>query len=219
MLAIAGGKGGGGKTTTALGLARAIDGPTLVVDADRDMPDLHALAGVSRSPTLAAVVDGRDPIAVAQADPDRPTVAILPAPTAREREEGTVEAALRRCARTDRAVVVDCPSGAGPDAAAPLSVAGATLLASPVCAPALQDAAKTAAMARAVGTDVVGTVLTRARIAPDAVADLLGCPVAGRVPPVDPPVLSHRPVRRAYGRVADAVDAGLHARGGRARRA
>jgi septum site-determining protein MinD len=218
VLAIAGGKGGGGKTTTALGLARAIEGPTLVVDADRDMPDLHALAGVSRSPTLAAVVRGRDPIEVAQADPGRADVAILPAPTAGDGDDGLVEAALERCARTDRAVLVDCPSGAGPDAAVPLSVAGATLLVSPVCAPALQDAAKTAAMARAVGTDVIGTVLTRTRIAPDAIAELLGCPVAGRVPPVDPPVLSSRPVRRAYGRVADAVGAGSRARGDRPRR-
>ncbi|ESP89504.1 nucleotide-binding protein, partial [Candidatus Halobonum tyrrellensis] len=49
MLAVTGGKGGTGKTTTTLGLARALDGRTLAVDADWDLPDLHALAGVDRA--------------------------------------------------------------------------------------------------------------------------------------------------------------------------
>ncbi|ESS06245.1 MAG: CobQ/CobB/MinD/ParA nucleotide binding domain protein, partial [uncultured archaeon A07HB70] len=40
MLAIAGGAGGAGKTTTALGLARALPGRVVVADADVDMPDL-----------------------------------------------------------------------------------------------------------------------------------------------------------------------------------
>jgi septum site-determining protein MinD len=51
MLVIAGGKGGCGKTTTALGLAAVLaerGAPAVVADADRDMPDLHALAGVRR---------------------------------------------------------------------------------------------------------------------------------------------------------------------------
>ncbi|RDZ49114.1 CDP-4-dehydro-6-deoxy-D-gulose 4-reductase, partial [Haloferax sp. Atlit-10N] len=44
MLAIAGGKGGCGKTTIALGVGQALGTPTrpaLVVDTDRDMPNLH----------------------------------------------------------------------------------------------------------------------------------------------------------------------------------
>lgn len=48
MLAITGGKGGTGTTTTALGLGVALDGPTLVVDGDWAVPDLHRLAGVTR---------------------------------------------------------------------------------------------------------------------------------------------------------------------------
>jgi len=205
MLAIAGGKGGTGKTTTALGLAAAADGFALVVDADVEMPDLHALAGVARSPTVAAVADG--PIATAQSVPDRDGVAVLPAPTSTDDRTG-LRAAVARCRHADAVVVVDCPAGAGPDVATPLRVADAVLLVSTACAPALRDAAKTAALARALGTQPVGAVLTRTGIAPDAVVDLLGCPVVGVVPDVAPPVLDAAGVRTAYRRAADRLGLG-----------
>jgi septum site-determining protein MinD len=197
MLAIAGGKGGSGKTTTALGLAAAVDGPALAVDADCDMPDLHSLAGVAREPTLSAVADA--PRTTAATAPDLPSVSVLPAP----RDETDTVAALSRVAAADVPAVVDCPAGAGPDAVRPLRVADAAVLATPLCGPALRDAAKTAAMARAVGTDVAGAVLTRATATPDAVADLLDCPVLAAVPPVDAPVLGAPRVRAAYDRVLD----------------
>src|SRR6056297_615748 len=69
MLAIAGGKGGCGKTTTAVGLARAfasLGADPLVVDADLDMPDLHHRTGVDREPGIAAAVEHTDPRTVAQ---------------------------------------------------------------------------------------------------------------------------------------------------------
>ncbi|MFB6161566.1 MAG: CDP-4-keto-6-deoxy-D-glucose-3-dehydrase, partial [Haloferacaceae archaeon] len=110
MLAIAGGKGGAGKTTTALGLAAALDGPTLVADADLDMPDLHLLAGVDRDPTLAAVGDGREPTALAQPRPGTDDVSVLPAP--RADEEAAVAPALDRLARCPPTTLLDCPGGA-----------------------------------------------------------------------------------------------------------
>ena len=201
MLAIAGGKGGAGKTTTALGLARALDGPVVVADADTDMPDLHLLSGVDRDPTLAAVADGADPTAVARPWPGSSSVSVLPAPTATDANRD-VAPALVRLSDGDRPVLVDCPGGAGPDAATALRAADAAVVVSTRRPAALRDAAKTAAMSRAVGTDPVGAVLTRCRRAPDAAARLLGCPVFGTVPDVSPPVLAREPVREAYDRVA-----------------
>lgn len=206
MLAIAGGKGGSGKTTTALGLARALDGPALVADADVDMPDLHALAGVDREPTLADL-DGRPPDAVAQARPGADGVSVLPAP--RATDDADPRAALARLAADATVpVLVDCPGGAGPDAAAPLRAADRTLVVAGACAPALRDAAKTAAMARALGTEVAGAVLTRTATAPRGVPEVLGCPVLGTVPEVAPPVLPRSVVRTAYARLASAVRTG-----------
>ncbi|WP_129115695.1 MinD/ParA family ATP-binding protein [Halegenticoccus tardaugens] len=202
MLAIGGGKGGCGKTTTTLGLAAALPGSTLAVDADRDMPNLHSLSGVEREPTLADV--GSDPVATAQPCSDGDGVSVLPAPPVGS--DADVRRGLTRLASAEATVLVDCPAGASVDAAAPLRVADGVLLVSTLCAPGLRDAAKTAAMARALGTPVRGAVLTRTRLAPDRVADLLGCPILAAVPEVDPPVLSAPALRRAYARLASTLD-------------
>ncbi|MFD1597578.1 MinD/ParA family ATP-binding protein [Halobellus rarus] len=241
MLAIAGGKGGSGKTTTTLGLARAVDGPTLAVDADCDLPNLHALAGVPR----AAAPGGRGHPDPASSSGD---TRIVPAPRdapdgiggrlrrIREREAARSPVAVgddafdgrggssvgderagrrgsggRSADHEDAAdpvpVFVDCPAGAGPDATVPLRVADDVLIVATPCVAALRDAAKTAAMARAVGTPVVGAVLTRARLAPPGVEDLLECRVLGTVPPasasrVGEP-LRDPTVSRAYDELAE----------------
>jgi septum site-determining protein MinD len=83
-----------------------------------------------------------------------------------------------------------------------LRAADAVLLVTTLCAPALRDAAKTAAIARTLDTPVLGVVLTRTRSAPDAVTDLLDCPVVASVPPAEAPVLGDESVRTAYRRLA-----------------
>ncbi|MFB6252229.1 MAG: MinD/ParA family protein [Halobellus sp.] len=196
MLAIAGGKGGSGKTTTTLGLARAIDDRALAVDADADLPNLHALAGVPRDPS-----PGDDP---GHPDPLADSGETYVAPAVRAPPDG-VGCRLRRLAGYDGIVLVDCPAGAGPDATVPLRVADAVLLVATPCIAALRDAAKTAAMARAVGTPVTGAVLTRARLTPPGVDDLLGCPVLATVPPSTEP-LADPAVERAYDKLARTLE-------------
>jgi septum site-determining protein MinD len=200
MLAIAGGKGGVGKTTTTLGLSAAADGAVLAADADPDMPDLHALAGVDREPTLTAL-GSHDVGTITQPHPDESDVALLPAPPI-DADTDAVDRSLSRLSASDRRVVVDCPAGAGPDAAVPLRTADATLLVTTLCAPALRDAAKTAAMARTLDAPPRGVVLTRTRSAPDAVTELFGCPVVASIPDADTPVLDDEGVRAAYRRLA-----------------
>jgi septum site-determining protein MinD len=195
MLAVAGGKGGCGKTTTALGLCLAAEPATVIVDTDRDMPNLHAMAGVEREPSAVAVGRGAESQVV-------DGVAVVPAPPA-STDDAAIPALLTRiAAATDGALVVDCPGGAGPDAAAPLSAATGVVLVSTACAPALRDTAKTAAMARALGCQVHGVVLTRTRYAPHGVESLLDCPVLGTVPELSASIVQVGRRHGSYERIA-----------------
>lgn len=180
MLAVAGGKGGCGKTTVALGLARAMarDGRRpLVAGADVDGPDLHRRAGVDRVPNLADVAAGRDPAGVAHPHPGASGLGVLPAPGPGGGAD--LPEALRRVALADRPAVVDCPAGTGPDAAAPLRVADRAVVVTTPRPAGVRGAAAAARMARAVGTRVAGVVVTGTERPPGGVrhldASVLAC--------------------------------------------
>lgn len=190
MLAIAGGKGGCGKTTVALGVAQALgarERPPLVVDTDRDMPNLHHRAGVNATSGLADVDAATAPSAAAQPAARVENVDVLPCQQASASAIGT---ALDRVAQCDRRVLLDCPAGAGPDAALPLRAADRTVLVSEPNRQSLTDAAKTAAMARELDAPPALAVL----VGSDGTVDpsgLLSCP-AVHVPSVSAPLESDR---------------------------
>ncbi|MFC7186531.1 cell division inhibitor MinD [Halorubrum yunnanense] len=207
MIAVAGGKGGSGKTTTTLGLARALSrrgAAAVAADADWDLPNLAPLA--------AEVTDGagatgeRDRRTVVDAARNRGTVspgraapAVFAAPDDPEAvDPAPTFEALRSAIPDDAPTLLDCPAGASPDAAAPLRAADRSLLVTPLRRSALRDAAKTAAIARRLDCPPLGVVAVRASSVPDPVADLLGCPVLGRIPAAAPSPLSDPAVRSAH---------------------
>jgi len=162
MLAIAGGKGGCGKTTATLGLARALataGRDPLVVDADTDLPDLHLLADVDREPTATALAGG-DPLeCVSQRSGAYPGVRVVTA----GRPAATADA-LYRAADWHGPVLVDCPAGAGPDAVTPLRHSDRAILVTTDERETLRDATKTAAVAEEVEAPAVGTLLRGDRV-------------------------------------------------------
>lgn len=212
MLAIVGGKGGCGKTTTALGLARAMtsgSGRPVVVDADCSMPNLHTRADTDRRPGVGAVADGVAPERVLHRSQAYPGVDVVPAGSA----TGTpAESTLRRLARATGPVVLDCPAGATEAVTAPLAAADGALVVSTAERASLRDATKTARMARTLDTPLHGAVVTRVRRSdppecPELAELRQQCAVLGTVPEVErPDVLASRAGRAAYGSVADRLD-------------
>ena len=212
MLAIAGGKGGCGKTTTAFGLAAAAGTHgvrTLVVDADVDMPDCHLVGGVKRAAEHRSEPDERDRRAPPDSGPPpRPqpssrfrNVAVRPAPI---RSDHPVTASELRTPGWPL-TIVDTAAGAGPDAVSPLAVADRTLLVSTTDRAALRDTAKTAAMAEALGSERLGVVLVGTDAPPEGVRTLLDAPVLATVPSVDGRPLDSRRVRRQYVELAGSL--------------
>ncbi|WP_418280315.1 MinD/ParA family ATP-binding protein [Halorubrum sp. DTA98] len=232
MIAVAGGKGGSGKTTTTLGLARALagldgSGPVVAADADWDLPNLASLASaVDRCENAR-----RGPDRKRRVNPDREPTRGDEVPTVVEAARGSHQESTARVepsaptvlaapddptahdacellsslddtVSTDSTVLVDCPAGAAPDVAAPLRVADGTVLVTQLRPAALRDTAKTAAMARALDCPPVGVVAVRAESPPDGLDDLLGCPTLGAVPSRPPTPLAADDVRSAYDRVA-----------------
>lgn len=238
MLAVAGGKGGSGKTTTALGLAGAFAQRRrrpLVVDCDLDAPNLHLRAGVPRDPGLDVwktipssstascrtappsdngqaiedclrhqkskiSEDADDPVATAHASTVVPGVDVLPAGDATADDLAVALDALP----DDRPVLLDCPAGASEAATRPLRAADSAVVVATNGAEEVEDAVKTAAMARAVGTPVRAAVVSRAQRPPSGLHEALGTPCVEAVPPANAPLADDR-TAAAYATVADVI--------------
>jgi len=211
MLAIVGGKGGCGKTTTALGLARAFADRgrrPVVADADCDMPNLHTGAETDRTPGLGAVADAAPVERCLHESRAFPGVGVVPAGEASHAVDRT---ALDRLARLPGTVLLDCPAGATDAVGAPLRAADGALVVSTAERQSLTDAAKTARMARAAGTEVVGAVVTRADDEASPARNAGGplreeCRVLATIPEIPGEPLHSRVGRASYDRLSRALE-------------
>ncbi|MFB6097218.1 MAG: MinD/ParA family protein [Haloferacaceae archaeon] len=215
IVAVAGGKGGVGKSTTAYNLGAALN--AVVVDADLGMADLPTGPGPDLHDVLAGRADPREAVRGGPVD-------LLPCGRslagARAADVRALGEAVRAVERERGRVVVDCPAGLRADAGVPLAVSDVCVLVVSPRAFALADAIRTRELARELDAGLVAVVLNRVADAPatEPIERCLGAPV--EVVPADPrvgrtvergrPVTTTAPDSRAadaYRAVADAVRA------------
>lgn len=190
VYAIAGGKGGVGKTTATIntGIALEQEGhDVVIVDADLGMTNLGGMLGIEHSPTVHDVLAGRAPLSEALVEgPDGVTV--LPGS---DKLEAFVDASpenLRPLIDELRgafdAVIVDTGSGLCQETVVPMRIADSAILVTSPEDIAMEDTRKMADLADSVDTGLLGAVVVQAE--PDTtipeIADELDVTVLAAVP-------------------------------------
>lgn len=199
MLAIAGGKGGVGKTTTALCLADAYARQRrrpLVVDADRGMPNCHLYAGTPGDRGVADLAAGATVDALVEPATAPPGVDVLAG--------GDIAPdAYLDALPTDRPVIVDTAAGAGADVGAALAAADAVVVITTANRDAVRNGLKSAALARALGTPVAACVVVATAGETTAIERIIEAPT---IPvPASPTPITDAAVGAAYDRVAGVI--------------
>jgi septum site-determining protein MinD len=175
ILAVAGGKGGVGKSTVALELGAALD--AVVVDADLGMADLAA----RRGPDLHDVLAGRaDPVeAVREGGPIRLLPCGRTLAGARAADATRLVGAVEAVESAYERVVIDCPAGMAADVGMALLATDAAVLVASPREFALADALRTRELARELDAGLAAVALNRTGANPptEQVRRALGAPV------------------------------------------
>lgn len=201
VFTIAGGKGGVGRTTTALnaGIALQMQGhDTAVVDADLGMTNLGGMIGVDHSPTIHDVLAGRAPLDEALVEGPEGVSLLLGS----DRLEAFVDASpdniqplLEGMAPKFDAVIVDTSVGLCQETVVPVRAADLGILVTTPEDVAIEDTRKMIDLAETVDTGILGAVVTRAgqeTNVPD-IADELDVTVLAAVPD-NPKAAQNEPV-------------------------
>jgi len=201
VYAIAGGKGGVGKTSTTInaGIALQEDGyRTIVIDGDLGMTNLGGVLEIEHDPTIHDVLTGVAPLD--EAIVEGPAgVSVMPGSGRLEAFASADPANLGPIVDELRgafdAILIDTGSGLCQETVVPMRLADRAIVVATPDSVAVTDARKMIDLGEHVDTGIVGAVVTRAE--PDTripeISDELGVTVLSAVPE-DPRAAANEPV-------------------------
>ncbi len=187
---IAGGKGGVGKTTTAINIGAALEEngyDTVVVDADLGMANLGAMLGIEYDSSLHEILAGNATVSEGLTDAQG-GVTIIPGEQSLEAFAEADPAKLRKVIKTLRnaydVVLIDTGAGLSHETTVPLGLADGILLVTTPDDVAVADTVKTAELAGRVDGGVLGGLVCRVTRNTDveSIAEQFEFPTLGVIP-------------------------------------
>lgn len=190
VLTVAGGKGGVGKTTTAINIGAVLESNgynAVVVDADLGMANLGEMLEAEYDATIHDVLAGGTSVSAALTDaPGKLT--IIPGEQSLEAFAEADPAKLRNVITTLKnafdVVIIDTGAGLSHETTVPLGLADGILLVTTPDDVAVNDTTKTAELAGRVDGNVLGVLVARVTRETNvpSIDDKFGVPLLGVVP-------------------------------------
>jgi septum site-determining protein MinD len=187
---IAGGKGGVGKTTTAVNIAAVLEErghDTAVVDADIGMANLGEMLGLDYDVSVHEVLAGEETVSAALTSAPGDITAVPGEQSLEafaEADPAKLRKVLRALRNTHDVVLVDTGAGLSHETTVPLGLADGILLVTTPDDVAVSDTVKTAELAERVDGRVVGAMVTLVGRGTDVqgIAERIDYPLLGVVP-------------------------------------
>lgn len=194
IIVITSGKGGVGKTTTAINLAAAMNylgKDVLVVDANLTTPNIGIHLNSPEVPVnLNHVLKGKaEPFEAVYEHESG--IKIMPASLSIKELKKTKAEKLKDIKKDlkkiSEYVILDCAAGLGEEAACSLETADELIIVTNPEMPAITDALKTVKFAEEMNKQVMGVIVTRVQrdnieLPADVVKEMLEIPILGMVP-------------------------------------
>jgi septum site-determining protein MinD len=194
IIVITSGKGGVGKTTTAINLGAAINHfgkDVLVIDGNLTTPNVGVHLGSPEVPVnLNHVLSNKAELLEAVYEHDS-GLKIIPSSLSmkelRKTNPGKLKSIRKDLEKLSEYVIIDCAAGLGNEAEAAIDLADELIIITNPEIPAITDALKAVKLAEQMKKPVLGAIITKVRkdeieMSPETVKEMLEIPILGMVP-------------------------------------